>query len=62
MLPVLLPVYAFMTASIPMLDPASYSRLWLVGGRGFPLACGLILRIPASLESESYPCYSYFCR
>jgi hypothetical protein len=30
MVPVLLPVYTLMSASIPMLDPASYSRSWLI--------------------------------
>ncbi|GAX77163.1 hypothetical protein CEUSTIGMA_g4608.t1 [Chlamydomonas eustigma] len=30
MLPMLLPAYTLMSASIPMLDPASYSRSWLI--------------------------------
>ena len=36
MLPVLLPVYLLMSISIPMLDPASYSKHWIITS----MACG----------------------
>ncbi len=35
MMPVLLPVYTLMSISIPMLDPASYSKPWLITSMAF---------------------------